>query len=60
MFDDELPQKKKTHDFPRNLEGLSISELEEYIADLKGEILKVESDIEKKRASQDAAASVFK
>ncbi len=59
MFDDELP-KPKTVDFPRNLENMSVSELEEYIVDLKEEIGKAEHDIAKKKASQDAAASIFK
>lgn len=59
MFDEELP-KPKTAEFPRNLDNMSVSELEDYITDLKDEIEKVEADIAKKKASQDAAASVFK
>ncbi len=60
MFEHELPKKKNTSEFPRNLDGMSIDELQDYIADLKGEIDRVEGDITKKRASQNAAASVFK
>lgn len=60
MFEDDLPAKKKTHDFPRNLDGLSIHELEEYIKALNGEIERVQGDIERKKASQSAADSVFK
>jgi len=59
MFDDDLP-KPKTSAFPRNLEGMSISELQDYIEGLKGEIEKVEQDISNKKASQDVAASIFK
>lgn len=59
MFDEELP-KPKTAEFPRNLENMSVSELEDYITELKEEIGKAEADITKKKASQDAAASVFK
>lgn len=59
MFDDDLP-KPKTHEFPRNLEGLSIEELQAYISALQDEITKVEADIARKKASRDAAASVFK
>lgn len=59
MFDDELP-KPKTSEFPRNLENLSIDELKEYIEELKAEIQNAETDIEKKKASQDAAADFFK
>lgn len=58
MFDD-LP-KPKTREFPRNLEGLSIEELEHYIMELNAEIEKTRLDIDKKKASRDAAASIFK
>ena len=59
MFDD-LPIKKTTEDFPRNLDGMSISDLEDYITALKDEITRVEGDIKAKKASQEAAASAFK
>ena len=59
MFDEELP-KPKTSEFPRNLGNMSVSELEYYIAELKEEIGKVEGDMAKKKASADAADSVFK
>ena len=59
MFDDDLP-KPKTAEFPRNMENMSVSELEEYIAELQAEIEKAQGDISKKKASEDAAASVFK
>ena len=59
MFDD-LPEKKTTSDFPRDLENMSINELENYITDLQGEISRVQSDIATKKASQEAAAAVFK
>lgn len=60
MFEDELPKKKPTSEFPRKLDGMSIDELQDYINDLKGEIDRVQGDITKKKASQDAAASIFK
>jgi uncharacterized small protein (DUF1192 family) len=59
MFDEELP-KSKTAEFPRNLDGVSVDELEEYVTELKAEISRVEGDISAKKASQDAAASFFK
>ncbi|GJL84420.1 MAG: hypothetical protein DHS20C02_01950 [Micavibrio sp.] len=59
MFDEELP-KPKTAGFPRNFENMSVSELEDYIEELKAEISRAEEDITKKKASQEAAASVFK
>lgn len=60
MFDEDLPQAKNDQKFPRNLELLSVSELEMYIQDLEQEVTRARDDIAKKKASQDAAASVFK
>lgn len=59
MFDEERP-KKKTSEFPRNLENLSLSELDEYVEELNAEITRVQEDAAKKKESQNAAASVFK
>ena len=59
MFDDELP-KPKTAEFPRNLENMSVSELEGYVDELKAEITRAEDDITKKKATADAAALIFK
>lgn len=60
MFDEDLPKKKPDGDFPRNLDNMSIHELQEYVTALKEEIARVEADMAKKKASQDAAASIFK
>lgn len=60
MFDDDLPQKKKTSEFPRNLESLSLDELALYIGKLKAEIARTESEIVRKKASEEAAAAFFK
>ena len=59
MFDDELDPITKT---PRvkNLEPMSISELEAYIQLMTTEIKRVQEDIEKKKAHQDAVSSLFK
>ncbi|MGH1455635.1 MAG: DUF1192 domain-containing protein [Alphaproteobacteria bacterium] len=59
MFDEELP-KKKSVEFPRNIEDFSVSDLRDYIVELENEIARVKEDIDKKNKSQDAAASVFK
>ncbi len=59
MFDEELP-KKKSSEFPRNLENLSVEELKTYIDDLNGEIGRVEEDIKTKEKSQETADSFFK
>jgi len=59
MFDEDLP-KKKSSEFPRNLENLSVEELKAYIDDLRREIKHVEEDIKTKEKSQAAADSFFK
>ncbi len=59
MFLDDLP-RPKTATFPRNLENLSIDELQAYIQDLEEEIERVKQDIGKKRASIEAAAAFFR
>ncbi|MGH1403472.1 MAG: DUF1192 domain-containing protein [Alphaproteobacteria bacterium] len=59
MFDDDLP-KPKTFEFPRNLENMSISDLNDYISALREEIQRVEVDIDRKKKSQESAHSVFK
>jgi len=60
MFDDLPVAKKTTHDFPRDLENMSINDLELYISDLQAEIARVQTDISGKKASQEAAAAAFK
>lgn len=60
MFDDDLPKPKPEAVFPRNLERLSVSDLEDYVVELEQEIVKVQAEIDRKRASQDAASSFFK
>lgn len=59
MFDDLEPVKKNDGAFPRNLENMSVDELQNYIAELRIEIERAEIDIEKKKASVAAAAAVF-
>lgn len=58
-MDDDLEPRPQPMG-PRNLDNMSIYELEEYIVDLKAEIVRVEENVIKKKASQDAAASIFK
>lgn len=59
MFEDFVP-KKKTGFEKLNLVDMSITEIEEYIGELKTEITRAEEDIKKKMASIAAAASIFK
>ena len=59
MFD-ELEEGQKKPQSPRDLEPCSIDELEEYIVNLKAEIMRAKKEIEKKKAHHAAADSVFK
>lgn len=59
MFDDDLdPRTKKPA--RKNLEPMSIDELEHYIRSMQEEIERVRGEIAKKKAHQQAAASIFK
>lgn len=59
MFDEERP-KPKTEDFPRNLDRLSVDDLQEYVSQLEAEIARVKSDMKNKKDSSNAAAAFFK
>lgn len=59
MFDDDN-QPRNAAKKPRPLDDMSIEELEEYIAEMKEEIIRVEQDIAKKKAHKDAVSSLFK
>ena len=58
--DDDRPRKKITHEIGQDLSLLSVEELTERVALLKTEIVRLEEAATKKRASRDAANSVFK
>ncbi|MGV7211866.1 DUF1192 domain-containing protein [Bradyrhizobium sp. UFLA05-112] len=60
MDDDDRPRKKITHEIGQDLSLLSVEELTERISLLKSEIARLEEAATKKRASRDAANSVFK
>jgi uncharacterized small protein (DUF1192 family) len=60
MEDDDRPRKKISHDIGQDLALLSVEELTERIALLKGEIARLEEAATKKRASRDAADNFFK
>ncbi len=60
MFDDLPPSRKDNSEFPRDLENMSLHELETYMTELQNEMSRVQADIESKKASQEAAASAFK
>jgi uncharacterized small protein (DUF1192 family) len=58
--DEDRPRKKISHEIGQDLSLLSVEELAERIALLKGEIERLEAASAKKRASKDAANSFFK
>ncbi|PCJ97495.1 MAG: hypothetical protein COA45_09505 [Zetaproteobacteria bacterium] len=60
MFNDDLPKPKAESIFPRDIEFLSVSDLNDYIDELKAEIDRVEKDMHTKETSKSAAASFFK
>jgi uncharacterized small protein (DUF1192 family) len=60
MEDDDRPRKKITHEIGQDLSLLSVEELTERIALLTTEIARLEAAAAKKRASKDAANSIFK
>jgi len=57
---DDLPKKKVTHEMGQDLSLLSVSELAERIGLLKDEIARLNAEMARKRASQNAADAYFK
>ena len=58
--DDDKPRKKITHEIGQDLSLLSVEELTERIALMNSEIERLQLAAAKKRASKEAANSVFK
>ena len=58
--DDDRPRKKISHEIGQDLSLLSVEELTERVMRLKTEIARLEEAAAKKRASRDAANSIFK
>ena len=58
--DDDRPRKKISHEIGQDLSLLSVEELTERIGLLSSEIERLKEAVAKKRASRDAANSVFK
>ena len=57
-LDDLEPRKAKPK--PKNLDPLSVDELEAYIGELQDEIARVKAEIAKKQAHLNAAAAFFR
>jgi uncharacterized small protein (DUF1192 family) len=60
MEDDDRPKKKIVHEIGQELALLSVKELQERIALLKEEIVRLEGDIVRKQSSRNAADTFFK
>ena len=58
--DDDKPRRKISHDIGQDLSLLSVEELNERVALLSAEIERLQAAVARKRASKDAANSVFK
>jgi uncharacterized small protein (DUF1192 family) len=56
--EDDLPKKLDWQ--AKNLEALSVDQLEDYISVLEGEIARVRIDISAKRSDLGAAEAIFK
>lgn len=59
-IDDDRPIKKPVHEIGMVLDTLSVDELEERISLLMDEIERLKAAITRKKASRNAADSVFK
>jgi uncharacterized small protein (DUF1192 family) len=60
ILDEDAPPAPKKLLVPPVLDRLSVDELQAYIADLEGEIIRVKQAIMGKKAHAEAAASFFK
>lgn len=60
MFADEDIKPQKAVGLPRNLENVSVAEMQEYIAELKLEIFRTEAEIERRGGHRHAAEALFK
>jgi uncharacterized small protein (DUF1192 family) len=58
--DEDRPRKAVAHEIGQDLSLLSLEELTARVALLRGEIDRLEAAVAKKRASRDAANSIFK
>jgi uncharacterized small protein (DUF1192 family) len=60
MFDDDEVKKPKGHEVGMVLDAMSVDELNDRIALLEGEIVRLRAAIESKRKSKSAADAFFK
>lgn len=60
LFDDEAARPKRSHEIGQDLSLLSVADLDERIALLRGEIARLEADRVAKGATKLAAEALFK
>lgn len=60
LFDDDLPQKKTSHEIGADLSMLSVDELKARIGLLKAEIERLEAEIAAKSSSRNVAEGLFR
>lgn len=60
FIDDEPVKKKLAHEIGQDVTLVSIDELAERIGMLRAEIARLETEVEKRRASRSAAEAVFR
>ena len=59
FIDDDLPKHKQPEPVPRKLEGKSVSQLQEYRAELVEEIAKIDAEIASRDKVKAAAEGLF-
>jgi uncharacterized small protein (DUF1192 family) len=60
MHDDDEPQPKPRRLVELRLDPLAVAELEDYVAELRAEMTRVEAEIGRKRSHRSAADAFFK
>ena len=60
LFEDDKPKRKLAHEIGQDLSLLSVGDLDERIALLRSEIVRLETDKAHKHASRSAAESLFR
>ena len=60
LFDDEPVKPKSVHEIGQDLSLLSVGELEERIGQLRGEIARLEAELQAKGSTRLAAEALFR
>lgn len=60
IFDDEPTRKSRTHEIGQDLSKLSVDELRARIDLLRGEIVRIEAEVDAKGSTRSAAEALFR